>query len=291
MHNNPAKAILLMIISVVGISTMAMLSKYLSPTHSAIDAVFYRNFFGLIIVSIIIMAMGRPDYFKTKRLKTQIIRCLFGTFGVCSMFYAYSLMPMAETTTVMFAGGIATPIMAMIFLKEKIGVYRWSAIVIGIVGAIVVVMPEEANVNVEGVIVALVSSIIGGGVVSILLRSLGQTDHPLTTVFYFFGIGLILLFPFMVLWGKLPTQGTFVFAVMLGVLGVVNQFFKGAALKWGEASMLAPLMYTNLIWATIYGWFIWNEWPTWNVFVGGVIIIGSNCVIIWREKVKKDIKG
>jgi drug/metabolite transporter (DMT)-like permease len=288
MHNNPLKGIILMMLSVFGVATMSMLAKYISPTHSAIDAVFYRNLFGLIIVSVVILAIRKPHYFKTKRLKAQIWRGAVGTIGVGLMFYAFALMPMAETTALMFVGGLVTPIMATIFLGEHVGPYRWAAIIVGCLGAIIIVMPDGTQINMWGVTIALISSIIGGSIISILLRSLGQTDHALTTVFYFMLVGLLMLIPFMIIWGSLPTKDTLIFVLALGFCGVITQFLKTEALKWGEVSLLMPLFYTNLIWATAYGWFIWNDWPTLNVFIGGGVIIGSNIVIIWREKIKKD---
>ena len=289
MKDHPLRGILYMNAAIFLIAATNVFAKYLSDDYSPIEVVFYRSVIGIMVISAIIQFFVRkPELFKTDRLRAQVFRGLCGTVGITSMFFAYSLMPMAEATAILFTGGLFTPILAILLLNEKVGPYRWAAIIIGIGGALLIVMPEGTNINTMGVLAALTAALVGGGFVSIMLRSLGKTENALTTSFYFLLIGCLATSPYMVMNGHLPTTENAIFFLILGCMSLSSLLFKTQAYRYAEVSMLSPLTYIMIVWATLFGWMIWDDWPTWNVFAGAAIVITGNIIIILREKRKKD---
>lgn len=286
MQDQPMKGMLLMAVSVFMVIAMNMLAKLVGDQHSFIEAVFYRNLVALILITGLIAGRGNIHLLKTERPKGQILRGLAGTLGMTCVFWAYSLMPMAEVTAIMFTSGLITTIMSSIFLKERVGIYRWAAVIIGFIGAFLIVSPDGTDITPHGAFAAFMAAFIGGGVVAIMLRSLGKTENAQTTVFYFMLIGTITTAPFAYAYGSLPTLHTIFPLVGCGVAGVISLLTKTQAYRYAEASLLSPISYTGIIWATLFGWFIWSDWPTLNIWTGAAVIIGSNLFILWREKQK-----
>lgn len=272
------------------IAIMNVFAKLLSENLDAIEIVFYRNIIGLLIVVGIILLLKRSDLFKTQRWKAQCTRAIAGTIGVALMFWAYSLMPMAEVTAIMFTGGIINLVMSAIILNENVGVYRWLAVILGIIGGLVVILPEGTAITPKGTIVALTAAFVGGGIIGIVLRSLGKSEHSLTTVFYFALIGTIVTFPY-VLYKQTPVnlESSQWLLIGCGVAGFFSLIIKTQAYRLAESSLLNPVYYVGILWTTLFGWMIWQDWPTLNVFLGAIIIIVSNLIILYREHVRAKI--
>lgn len=275
-----------MTVSVFLIITMNMLAKLVNDTHSTIEIVFYRNLVAFTLITAFIALQRKPNLFITERPRGQAMRAVAGTIGMSFVFWAYSLMPMAEVTAIMFTGGLMTTAMSAIILKEYVGPYRWSAVIIGFLGAFLIVSPEGTSITPLGSFAAFTAAFIGGGVVSIMLRSLGRTENAQTTVFYFTGIGTLLTAPYMLLYGSIPSVDTMWLLVACGLAGVLSLLAKTQAFRYAEVALLSPINYTGIIWATLFGWFIWGDWPHNTVWIGVAIIIGSNLFILWRESRK-----
>lgn len=274
-----------MAVAVFLIIVMNMFARIANAEHTTIETVFYRNLVALILVVAVIISTRNFSLFKTTRLKDQIIRGTSGTVGMSLVFWAYTLMPMADVVAVMFTAGLMTTGISAIWLKEKVGPYRWGAVILGFVGAMIIAAPGgESEWNIMGVLVALGAAFIGGAVVSVMLRSLGKTEPALTTVFYFLSIGLILTLPFAVTIGHMPSQTSWQPLLWCGLAGGLSLILKTQAFRYAEASLLSPVQYTSIIWATLLGFFVFSEWPADNVLLGAGVIILSNLVILWREK-------
>ena len=287
MNDRPIRGMVLMTLSVFLIIAMNMFAKLVADQHIFIEAVFYRNVVALLTITLLITGQRKFHLFKTDRLKGQILRGFAGTLGMSCVFWAYSLMPMAEVTAIMFTGGLITTIMSAVILKEQVGPYRWAAVILGFLGAFVIVSPSGTAITPMGITAAFLAAFIGGGVVSIMLRSLGKTENAQTTVFYFMLIGTVSTAPFAFHYGHLPTAETLPYLIACGLTGVTSLLTKTQAYRYAEASLLSPIMYTGIIWATLFGWLIWSDWPTPNIWIGALVIIGSNLFILWREKQKK----
>jgi drug/metabolite transporter (DMT)-like permease len=288
MKDNPIKGITLMAIAVFSIITMNMFGKLVGEEHTPIEIVFWRNWVALAMVVAIIWYKQDTSLFKTKRLKGHQFRGVAGTCGLTMVFWAYSLMPMADVVAIMFTAGLMTTGMSAIILKERVGTYRWLAVVIGFTGAFVAASPSGDEWALNGVFVALGAAFIGGALVSIMLRSLGKTEPALTTVFYFLSTGIVITLPYILYIGNLPTLYSLGPLIGCGIAGGISQVLKTEALRFAEASLLSPVYYTSIIWAILMGWMVFGDWPSNTVIIGACIIILANFIIIWREKKSAD---
>lgn len=284
MKDRPIKGIGLMVFAVFLIITMNMFGKMASALHNPVEIVFWRNLVALVIVLTIIIGARNFSLLRTTRLKDQLVRGISGTIGLGMVFWAYSLMPMADVVAIMFTSGLMTTGLSAIWLREKVGIYRWTAVAFGFIGALITAAPSGQDWDMLGVFVALGAAFIGGSVVSTMLRSLGKTEPALTTVFYFLVIGLAMSFPYVAYAGKMPDVQTFWPLVGCGVAGGLSLILKTQAFRYAEASLLSPIQYTSIIWATLLGWLVWNDLPALNVIIGAAIIIISNVFIVWREQ-------
>lgn len=276
-----------MLIAVALIAVMNMFSKLVTDYHDPVEKVFYRGVIALVLVVGIMVATKRFDAFKTKRPFGQLARGIAGTGGLGLVFWAYSLMPMTEVTALMFTGGFMTLLISPFLLGEKVGVYRWSAVVIGFIGAIIIAQPSSENFNPYGVFASLSAAFVGGAMIAVFLRSLGKTDSAFTTVFYFLFIGTVGTLPYMLIYGSWVQPQAIYPLLGMGIAGGVSLLVKTEAYRHAEASLLSPVIYTSIIWAVLFDLLIWDQVPSMTIIFGSGIIIFSNLFILWREQVKK----
>jgi drug/metabolite transporter (DMT)-like permease len=174
--------------------------------------------------------------------------------------------------------------LGIFFLKEKVGPYRWAAVLIGFFGVIIMLSPT-GNVNTIGIILAL-SAAFMHAVLQTILRHLGKFEKPETITFYFVLIGTIvaaLPLPFVAV---PPTMDEIPLLFAVGLTGALAQFLLSIAFGNAPAAVVTVFNYSGIIWATLFGWFIWNDWPTLAIWIGGGIVIASNIFMVWRESRK-----
>ncbi len=263
-------------------SIMFLLAKILSENHSVIEIAFYRNLFGSLPFLIVVFALGRRDILKLKTKPALVgIRALIGTVSLTATFFAYSLMPLADTTALLFTASLFIPILAVIFLKEHVGPYRWFAVLVGFAGVIVMTRPT-GDVYVFGVTVALCAAFMHA-ILQTILRYLGRYESPETISFYFFIIGTAITGCAMPFVARTPALSELPLLLGIGLSGAAAQFMLSTAYRNAPAAVVTVFNYTSIVWAALFGWLIWNEWPVTAVISGAVIVIASNMLIIWRE--------
>ncbi len=276
-----------MVIAVGLIAVMNMFGKLTTDYHDPIEKVFYRGLIALALVMVIIAVRRDWGVLKTKRPFGQLARGLVGTGGLSLVFWAYSLMPMTEVTALMFTGGFMTLLVSPFLLGERVGLYRWAAVIVGFLGAIIIAQPNSAYFNAYGVFASLSAAFVGGAMIAVFLRSLGKTDSAYTTVFYFLLIGIISTAPYMILYGSWLQEQAMIPMVGMGLAGGVSLLIKTQAYRYAEASLLSPVMYTGIVWAVLFDYMIWHQLPSLTITFGAGIIIFANVFILWREQVKK----
>lgn len=263
-------------------SIMVMLAKLLSANHSVIEIAFYRNIIGTLPFLFVIFALGRRDIVKLESKPGLVgVRALIGTASLIVTFYAYSLMPLADTTALMFTASLYIPILAIIFLKETVGPYRWTAILIGFAGVIVMVRPT-GDVYLLGVSVALAAALMHATLQTIL-RYLAGFEKPETIAFYFLALGAGITGLAMPFVATMPTLAELPLLIGIGLSGATAQWLLSLAYRNAPAAVVTVFNYTSIIWATMFGWMIFNDWPMPAVFIGAAIVITSNIFIVWRE--------
>jgi drug/metabolite transporter (DMT)-like permease len=261
---------------------MTAIAKYLSSTHSVIEIAFYRNLVGCLPFFVWALFFNRRDIFVIRsRPGLLVTRAVMGSITLITSFAAFALMPMAETSVLLFTASLFLPVLGVLFLNEAVGVWRWSAVAVGFLGVALMLRPGGA-MNALGVTFAIVAAFLQA-IMGILLRRLGGFEKPETIALYFFviGIGITgLAMPFVAV---RPTAGEIPLFVAIGIVGAGAQWLLAVAFRHAPAAIVAVFNYTSLIWSTILGWLVFNDWPMPVVFVGSTIVIGANVLIIWRE--------
>ena len=263
-------------------TVMNMFAKLLSANHSVIEIAFYRNLVACIPFLIMIFAFGRREILIIRSKPSLVaIRAIIGTLSLVTTFYAYSLMPMADTTALLFTASLFVPVLGVIFLKESVGPYRWAAVAMGFFGVVIMAHPS-GEVYTFGILVALFAALLHA-TLQIILRYLGRFESPETISFYFFVIGVFLTalpLPFIAV---RPTMAEVPLLVGIGLSGAAAQWLLSLAFRNGKVAVVTVFNYSSIVWATLFGWMIWNEWPLPTVITGAAIVIASNILMIWRE--------
>jgi drug/metabolite transporter (DMT)-like permease len=191
-------------------------------------------------------------------------------------------MPLAETTALLFASSLFIPVLAVFVLKETVGPYRWSAVFAGFAGVIVMARPT-GDIYVLGVTVALVAALLHA-ILQIILRYLGRFERPETISFYFFAVGTVITALAMPFVAVTPAISEIPWLLGIGLSGAAAQWMLSTAYRHAPAAVVSVFNYTSIVWATLFGFMIWNEWPLPTVVAGAAIVIASNLLIIWREQ-------
>jgi drug/metabolite transporter (DMT)-like permease len=263
-------------------SVMMLFAKLLSANHSVIEIAFYRNLIGSVPFFFVVFALGRRDILKLHTKPHLVgVRAVLGTVSLVVTFLAFSLMPFADTTALLFTASLFIPILAVIVLKESVGPWRWSAVAVGFVGVIIMARPT-GDIYVLGMSVAIGAAFLHA-TLQVMLRYLGRYETPEAISFYFFVIGTILTAMAMPFVAVTPLMNEIPLLLGVGLSGAAAQWLLSVAYKNAPAAVVSVFNYTSIVWATLFGWMIWNEWPLPAVMAGASIVIASNMLIIWRE--------
>ncbi|MGB5488067.1 MAG: DMT family transporter [Lysobacterales bacterium] len=263
-------------------TVMNTFAKMLSANHSVIEIAFYRNLIACMPFLIMIFVFGRREILIIRSKPSLVgIRAAIGTLSLVTTFYAYSIMPMADTTALLFTASLFIPVLGVIFLKESVGPYRWAAVAIGFIGVVIMAHPS-GEIYVFGIIVAMGAALMHA-TLQIILRYLGRYESTETIAFYFFVVGLFLTalpLPFIAV---RPTMAEVPLLIGVGLSGAAAQWLLTFAFRNAKAAVVTVFNYSSIVWATLFGWMIWNEWPLPTVIAGAAIVIASNILMIWRE--------
>lgn len=263
-------------------TVMNMFAKLLSANHSVIEIAFYRNLVACLPFLVMIFGFGRREILVIRSKPSLVgIRAVIGTLSLVTTFTAYSLMPMADTTALLFTSSLFIPVLGVIFLKESVGPYRWAAVAMGFIGVIVMAHPS-GEVNTLGILVALTATLMHA-TLQIILRYLGRFESPETISFYFFVIGVFLTALPLPLIAVRPTPGEIPLLLGVGLSGAGAQWLLSVAFHNARAAIVTVFNYSSIVWATLFGWLIWGDWPLPTVMAGAAIVIASNILMIWRE--------
>lgn len=269
---------------------MNVFAKYLSANHSVIEIAFYRNLVACVPFLMAIFMFGRREILVIQSKPRAIaLRAVLGTVTLITTFAAYSLMPMAETAVLLFTASLFVPVLGVAILGEKVGPYRWTAVLVGFVGVAIMVNPT-GETNTLGVTLALCAALMQA-FMSTLLRHMSGHERPETITFYFFVIGTFvtgLALPFV---ATGPTLAEIPLFFGIGLSGAAAQWLYSTALKNTPLAVVAIFNYSSIVWAMLFGWLIWNDWPLPIVLAGSVVVIASNMLIVWREnRLRKSIE-
>lgn len=268
---------------------MSLFSKLLFTYYGPIEITFFRNIISVIILLVGMFVLGKIVLLKTRRPVIHLVRSAIGTSGIVIGTWAITIMPLAEVTVLLFTSPLFVVLLSYPILKEPVGRYRLGAVLVGFIGVIIVINPTQGinALPILGIVLALIWG-FESACVDICLRHMGKTENAMATTFYFVLFGTIacgLHWP----WAEIKPHALSLDALWiilgLGLTGVLALLAKTQSYRLGEASIIAPIMYTMIIWTMLFDYLYWGRVPTWNIICGAIIIIGSNIFILYRESV------
>ncbi|MDC0093827.1 DMT family transporter [Alphaproteobacteria bacterium] len=276
-------AILFMVLSGIFATSMHCLIRFATEENHPFEVAFFRTIFVLLIFLPFVVKNGFKTL-KPNNIKLQSYRAIIGSVAMLCMFYGLSITELAKATALMFTVPIFATILAIIFLKEVVGIRRWSAMFIGFLGALIVLRPDiELGL---GPLLILCGSLMWSSSV-LMAKKLTQTDSTLSITFWQ-AAGLIpATFVLATQVWEWPNLNQLFMFLLIAIAGTLTHWFLNEALKRAEISALLPLDYLRLIWSVSLGFIFFNEIPPAGLWLGAALILGASTYIGVRQVKKK----
>lgn len=262
-------------------ATHDVVVKTLGASYSAFQIVFFAALLSFPIVTVILLSDAREASLMPRHPWWITFRTLCTTVTGVAAFYAFSALPLAQVYVILFATPLIITILSIPMLGETVRLRRWAAVIAGLVGVLVVMRPGQTDLS-FGHLAALTAAICGA-MASVIVRKIGQEERSV----------VLLLFPMV---GNVIAMGValpFVYRPMpvehlglltvIAVFGLAGSFLVILAYREGEAVIVAPMQYSQILWATAYGYFLFSETPDRATVIGASIIIASGIYIVFRE--------
>ena len=273
--------VLYMVASVMCFAVMDICVKWLNYYPFG-EVFFARFFFGLIPIFLIIPKDRWSDFYRTTRPGLHAFRAICGTIAFICIFFGLRKLPLADVVSLTFGGPIFVTIASILFLSEKVGIKRWSAVFIGFIGMLLIVQPAFANLNYYYLSPLLFCIFFSG--VAISVRALSKTEPNYRIAFYFTMICTIVGLATLPYGWVVPTKFDLFLFVLMGLCGSVANLLLTQSYRLAEASLVTPIKYLSLVFAITFGLFIWGEVPKPLMLAGSVLVILSSLIIFVREK-------
>jgi drug/metabolite transporter (DMT)-like permease len=284
----------LKLISAVLFAVMGAMVRFLGTRYPIGEVVFYRSAFAIVPVIALYAWRGElASVVRTERPFGQAGRGAISIVGMFCNFGALARLPLVEANAISFTSPLFSVALAAFVLKERVRIYRWSAVIIGFIGVLVVLSPHLSGdelvfvaasaTTVAGLVYALTGALANAGTV-IQTRRLAQSETTSSIVFYFSlscALAGLVTWPFG--WVS-PTGVEFAVLTGIGVLGGIGHIFLTESYRYASASVVAPFDYTAMIWALILGYLLFGETPTAMIVLGSLIIAAAGLFVIWRER-------
>jgi drug/metabolite transporter (DMT)-like permease len=287
------RGIILKLVSAVLFAVMSALIRFLGTHYPIGEVVFFRSLFA--IVPVMIVYAWRGELMAALRTESPLGQASRGALSIVGMFCnfgALARLPLIEANAIGFSSPLIGVALAALILKERVRIYRWTAVTVGFLGVLVVLAPNLSGgelavamagaTSVAGIVYAIAGSITNAGTM-IQTRHLTKSERTSSIVFYFSAIcalsGLVTL-PF---WWVTPTALEFAVLVAIGCLGGLGHILLTESYRYASASVVAPFDYTSMIWALVLGYGMFGETPTLTIIAGSAIIAGAGLFVIWRE--------
>jgi len=269
-----------MFISVCAFSIMDLVVKW-SDSYPLGQVIFFRGFFGVLLYFLIMPRDRIKNFYYTKRPGLHFLRCFFGLIALLAIFTALRNLPLATVVSISFAAPIFTTILSIFLLSEKVGLFRWLAVVVGFVGIIIITEPGFTSLNVYFIYPLIFC--LGMSYVAITIRQLSTTE-PVWLISLYFSATITLASFFTIPYGWImPDIKDLILLMSIGILGGAANLWLSQSYKFSEVSLVTPLKYLALVFAIIFGYFIWNEVPSIKTLIGAFLVITSSIIIFRRE--------
>ena len=258
-------------------------AKYLNTEMDVLQVAWGRYTSAFLLTLLVSNPIRRPGLLKTGNFKLEIVRSFLLLGSTVFNFLALRWMQLDEVLSITFTLPFIVAIASIPLLGERIGLRRWSAICFGFCGVLVITRPGFVSVHPAALLA--IAATLCYGFYAVTTRILSRTDSSETTLFYANCIGALVMLPIVFLVWQTPSTWQQVgLMLMTGVLGSVGHYFLIAGHRLAPASVLAPFVYTQLIWVSILGYMVFDHVPTAWTMGGAAMVVGSGLYMIWRER-------
>lgn len=275
-----------MIIAVSLFGGMDAAVKWLTADYPTVQIMFFRSL--CAFPPILYMVWRGPGGFavlRTRRLLGHGLRSGYGCLAMLGFFHAYSLMPLADVTAIAFSAPIFIALLSVWLLGERVGLHRWSAILVGFAGMVVIVQPGSGMLQ-DGALIVIGATLLYA-LAMIQIRKLSQSEPSTTIAFYFTAFCTLVTGLVLPWYWVTPTLADLPLLVAVGLLGGMAQLLMTQAYSLAPASVAAPFDYTHLLWSVLFGWYLWGDFPDLQTWIGCAIVVASGLYILWRETVRR----
>jgi drug/metabolite transporter (DMT)-like permease len=246
----------------------------------AVEVAFFRNVFGLVVIVPLIARYGL-SLFRTRRFGLHVQRSVLNVVSMLCFFVGLSMTPLARATALSFTAPLFTALLSALFLGEVFRWRRWTAILLGFLGALIILRPGFEALD-TGSLLVLISSLIWS-MALIDIKVLGRTETSITITAYVTVLMLpMTLVPAILVW-ETPRADMWVWLLFIGVIGTLGQIIVTEAVKLADMTALMPFDFLKLVWAAFLGIILFAEVPDAMTWIGGAIVFGSSLYIAWRE--------
>lgn len=288
---NVVKAVLLKLVSAFLFACMSVLVRYLGERYPVGEVVFFRSAFAILPVVVIYAWRGELEAaIRTGRPFAHVGRGLTAVGAMFCNFSSLARLPVVDATAISFVSPLITVALSAVILKERVRIYRWTAVIVGFIGVLVMLAPRldigqsaAAATGAVGAALGLMGAFFSAGS-TVQTRALTASETTSSIVLYFSlfcAIGGLLTWPFG--WVT-PTWPELTALVTIGIFGGLAHIFLTESYRHAPASLVAPFDYTSMLWALLLGFVVFGEVPSWLVFIGAGIIAGAGLFVIWRER-------
>ena len=283
-HDHAVLGVVFKLASVALLAGMAAAVKYLGQSIPVGEIIFVRGLIGVLVLALVSQLSLGVQVLKTSAFRSHAARSIAGTVSMFCWFTALALIPLAEMTAISFTTPMYLTLLAMLFLGERIRIYRWMALAIGFAGVLIMIGPllDFENGSAIGVMTAVAAAFFGA-FAQMSLRRMSGGEHALTITFYFLLTSMICAAVTVIFGWIMPTGEQLLILLLVGLLGVFGQLTMSFSYRYAEASTIAPLDYTSLLMAVGYGFLFFGEIPGASIWLGAPLVILAGMIILWRE--------
>jgi len=283
--DRPFRGIALILASTVFLGASDVTAKYLSATLPSIEIAWIRFLVFALIMSPAMLSGSRLYALDTRRPGLQVMRGV--ALLASSLFFISGLrfLPIAEASATGFVSPLFVTALSIVFLGESVGIRRWIATAVGLIGVLVILRPGTSAFH-PAAFFPIVSALAWAGTL-IMTRMMSGREHALTTMTYSSIVGVCVLCALVPFVWVTPSWHDIAFGIFIGVASTAGQWIVVLAFRYADASVLAPFSYTQLLWVSILGFIIFGELPDIWTVTGAAFIVGSGLYTAHRERVRR----
>ena len=280
-RKSPLTGVLFALLGFALFSTHDVVIKFLGSDYASFQILFFSVLLGFPFATLMLMGDRSEGTLRPANPRWVTVRTVAGVVTGISAFYAFSVLPLAQVYAFIFAAPLIITVLSIPILKEKVGVHRWAAVVLGLIGVLIVLRPGAEPLTLGHI--AGLTAAVGSAVVSVVTRKIGRTERSAVLMLYPMMANVILmacLLPFI--YKPLPVEHLGLLAVM-SFLGFSGGLCIIAAYRYADAAMVAPMQYSQIIWGAAFGYLIFQEVPDQATGLGAAVIICAGVYVVIRE--------